>query len=74
MLATIGFSIRVTSRQMRSLARALPPGESTRRTMALTVLSSDASRRCLTTASEPIVASPRIDSPDDLPTRIIPEA
>ncbi len=72
MLATIGFSIRTTSRQIRSLARALPPGESTRRTIALTVLSFSASRRCLTTVSEPIVASPKsVDV--DLPVSIAPE-
>ena len=54
MLATIGFLITCVSCQIRSLARAEPPGLSTRSTIATTCLSSLALRSASTIVVEPI--------------------
>src|SRR5438034_553215 len=55
MLATTGFLQRRNSFQIRSLASADPPGLSTRRTIALTVLSSSAWRIASTIVDEPLL-------------------
>ena len=76
MLATTGFLHRVSARQITSLARADPPGESIRRTMALTVGLPSASRMAATKVSDP-TASP-LDSglapPPPLPLSMPPTA
>ena len=53
MLTTSGLSQVATSRQIKSLAKADPPGLSTRSTMALTRSDCLASRRALTRVSLP---------------------
>ncbi len=58
MLATTGFLQRRSSFQIRSLASAEPPGLSTRRTIALTVLSPSAWRIASTIVVEPTMSPP----------------
>jgi hypothetical protein len=59
---------------MRSLARALPPGLSTRRTIALTAASLLASRIALIIVSDPMALSPDQRSDLLLPVVIMPWA
>ena len=74
MLITNGFLTNSSSRHIRSLARALPPGLSTRITIALTVASSFAWRMALIIVSEPIVVSPENVSDELLPVMMGPTA
>ena len=59
MLTTTGFFEFTTSRQIRSLARAEPPGLSTRSTMPFTLSSSWTWRSAWTIVSEPTVWPPK---------------
>ena len=74
MLTTKGFLTSSSSCHIRSLARALPPGLSTRSTIALTVASLFASRMALIIVSEPIADSPVRKSDWLLPVIIMPVA
>ncbi len=59
MLTMTGLPAFCRARHIRSLASALPPGLSTRSTIALTVFSSAAWRTALMNVSEPSVSPPK---------------